>query len=358
VAQKYEVTYNVNVIIFLEVTSLEVFEVKDLAESKYNLNIIKLEKVKNVYKINTLDKTYCLKIVKYDYPHFIFILNVIKHVQRKGFENIPEMLPSIEGKDYINFDKFYAYLTPWIDARECNYDNPIDVNIAAKKLADFHIKSKDFEVTEEMKPRVGWLKWIEKFNHRINEMVDFKNIITKKETLTEFDNIYLKNLENEIQRGERAVENIAESNYLCKMKVEISKRELCHHDYAHHNLLMEKDGKIDLIDFDYTILDSHLHDLSSLLIRRMKNGKWGIDNALFILDAYNSIYSIDIDDIPIMAAFMEFPQDFWQVGIQYYYEMQPWGEEFFLKKLNRIIEDSEEKQDFIDEFRTVRYIDL
>jgi hypothetical protein len=52
---------------------------------------------------------------------------------------------------------------------------------------------------------------------------------------------------------------------------------------------------------------------------------------------------------------MEFPQDFWQIGIQYYWENQPWGEEFFIKKLEKILEDREDKQNFIDEFRFFNY---
>jgi hypothetical protein len=87
----------------------------------------------------------------------------------------------------------------------------------------------------------------------------------------------------------------------------------------------------------------------------MKNGKWDIENAQQILDIYDSLYSLKSDDIPVMAAFMEFPQDYWQVGIQYYWEEQPWGEEFFLKKLSRTLEDSEEKQEFVNEFRTFSY---
>jgi hypothetical protein len=51
---------------------------------------------------------------------------------------------------------------------------------------------------------------------------------------------------------------------------------------------------------------------------------------------------------------MEFPQDYWQVGIQYYWEEQPWGEEFFIKKLKKINEDSEEKQEFIEDFRVLK----
>lgn len=30
-----------------------------------------------------------------------------------------------------------------------------------------------------------------------------------------------------------------------------------------------------------------------------------------------------------MREFIRFPQAFWQIGLQVYWEQQPWGEEFF-----------------------------
>jgi CotS family spore coat protein len=354
-AHKKLATYNKYEISILEGITLELSQVKSIVENYYNIEITDIEKVKNVYKIKSSEKTYCLKVIKYEYPHFFFILSVIKHIQNRGFEKIPQILPQLNGKDYINLGEKYAYLTPWIDARECNYDNPLDIGIAALKLAELHRKSWGFELTEQMKPRIGWFKWFDHFNTRRDEILDFRKRILSKSILTEFDDIYLRNIEIELERCSQAITNLSASNYLSKMKLEVEKHGVCHHDFAHHNVLVEKDGSVNLIDFDYTILDTHLHDLSSLLIRRMKNGKWDIENALFILNSYNSIYKVENDDIEIMCAFMEFPQDFWQVGIQYYWEVQPWGEEFFLKKLERILEDNIEKQDFIEEFRGLKY---
>lgn len=104
----------------------------------------------------------------------------------------------------------------------------------------------------------------------------------------------------------------------------------CHHDYANHNILIDSENQIYIIDFDYCMLDTKLHDLASILIRVMKNGKWDLKSAELILNSYRKESYIDKESIPIIAAFMEFPQDYWQIGIQHYWEKQPWSEEFFL----------------------------
>lgn len=334
---------------------LETQELKELVQDKYSLYINNIEKIKNVYRIETENEMYCLKVINYDFKHFLFIIGAIKHLQSNGFQNIPLIIGTIDNKEYIEVDNKYAYLTPWLNARQCNYDNPVEIKLCASKLAELHIKSLNFKVTPDMKPRIAWLKWIETFKTRESEILDFKRRINEKQCKTEFDMNYLGMLEGELLRSNRSICNLCKSEYVSKMKEEIKHRGLCHHDYAHHNVLIEKSGSVSIIDFDYCILDTHLHDLSSLLIRRMKNGKWSTENALFIMDTYDAINPIYKSDIAVMAAFMEFPQDYWQRGIQYYWEQKEWGEEFFLRKLQKIYEDRGERQVFIDKFREIKY---
>lgn len=333
---------------------MDILEVRKAVQGAYGLHINFIEKIKNVYKIYTKDGQFSLKIVKYDFGHFLFILSAIKHLQNNGFKNTPKIIKTENGMEYINIQGNYAYLTKWITSRECNYDNPVDILIASSKLAELHKKSQGFELTEVMNPRVGWFKWIETFKTRKRELLDFKKRISKKHKNSEFDDNYLSMMEEELARSDISIENLIQSEYLEFMNKEIVNKGFCHHDYANHNVLIDNIGEANIIDFDYCMLDTHLHDLASLLIRRMKNGKWSIDSARFIIDAYSVINNVKKEEIPIMAAFMEFPQDYWQVGIQYYWEKQPWEEEFFLKKLKKVNKDKEEKQEFIDEFRLLK----
>ena len=334
---------------------MEIWDVRKSIQDNYGLQIQYIEKIKNVYKISSDNKEYCLKVIKYDFNHFLFIISAIKHLQNNKFKHIPKMIKTKDGKEYIAIEGYYAYLTNWVTARQCNYDSPVDLVIAASKIAELHKKSHGFNVTENMKPRIGWFKWPETFNTRKNEILDFKRRIDEKDKKTEFDEIYIKAMADELDRAEMSIENLIRSSYFEIMNKEIESKGFCHHDCANHNILIGTSGEVNIIDFDYCILDTHLHDLASLLLRRMKNGKWSKSNCIFIIDAYNSVNRVSKEEIPVMAAFMEFPQDYWQVGIQYYWEKQPWNEEFFLKKIKKILEDRQEKQEFIDQFRFERY---
>lgn len=333
-------------------------EISEILKKEYNILVTSIEKIKSVYRVEAGKQIYCLKVVKYELPHFLFILRAMKHLGSNGFEYVPNIIRTTRGMDYIKFDESFAYITLWLNGRESSYENPIELSIVAKKLGQLHKCSEGFIVSKDMKPRVGWFKWIEVYRTRKGEILSFKNLINRRSKKTDVDLYYLSMIEEELQRCDRAINNLCDTNYENKMLDEIRLGGFCHHDYANHNVLIGKDNEVNIIDFDYCILDTHLHDLSSLLIRAMKYGRWNEERARIILKAYKSSHRLEQDDIKIMAAFMEFPQDYWQRGIQYYWEKKMWGEDFFLRKLKAYVNDREERQEFINSFRQFKLDNL
>lgn len=201
-----------------------------------------------------------------------------------------------------------------------------------------------------MRPRIGWYSWIKVFNTRCDEILDFKNRINQKAYKSNFDYIYLKSLDDEIKRGKRAIQSLISHRYMEVMDKEVKKFGFCHHDFAHHNILIDEKGELNIIDFDYCILDSHLHDLSSLLIRVMKGAKWSKEKANLIIDNYCKSNDLNNDEFKLMGDFISFPQAFWQIGLQYYWEQQPWGEKFFEDKINKYLDDIEYREEFIESY--------
>lgn len=323
-------------------------KIKDYIESNYSLNVEKIEKVKNSYKIITKNGGYCLKVINYEFSHFYFILSAMKHLQKHKFKNIPKFILNKENKEYGRLNDKYVYLTEWIPSRVSNYDNPIELSSISTKLGELHQCSKNFMLNDKMKPRIGWFLWEKVFSTRKDEIFDFKKRINQKSYKSDFDSLYLENINAEIERAQKSISGLRKNNYFEAMQKEVFKCGFCHHDYAHHNILVDDDGNFNIIDFDYCILDSHLHDLSSLLIRSMKDGRWEENKANLILESYERTYEIKDYEFPLMREFIRFPQCFWQLGIQVYWEQQPWGEEFFINKLQKYLNDIKYREEFVN----------
>ena len=329
---------------------MEISYIKNEIQDNYLLEIETIEKVKNSYKIKTKDGDYGIKVIKYQYPHFYFIFSAIEHLKRRGFKKIPEIINTKDKLGYISLGSNFAYLNKWIDSRSCNYNNFKELKLAAETLGELHNFSEGFTITNKMKPRIAWFSWIKVFETRCDEILDFKKRIYQKAHKSRFDEIYLSAINEELERGRRAIDELISNKYIEVMNKEVIKRGFCHHDYAHHNVLINKNNEINLIDFDYCILDTHIHDLASLLIRTMKDGGWSKEVAEFILNSYANTHSLFSNEVKLMKGFIRFPQGFWQIGLQYYWEQQPWGEEFIINKLTKYLRDRENREEFLESF--------
>jgi CotS family spore coat protein len=325
-------------------------KISSIVKENYNIELLSIEKIKNIYKVISKEGTFCVKVIKYEFSHFKFILSAILHAQARGFFSTPEIIKTNKGLYFINFFNKYAYLTKWINGRESNFNNPVELGRVAIKLGELHRCSEGFTVTKDMKPRIGWFTWITVFNTRINEMLDFKNRISQKAYLSEFDKIYLECINEEVARAKRAIEGIEKSKYMKCMERSVLRRGFCHHDFACHNVIRDYNGNFNVIDFDYCLLDTHIHDLSSLMIRGMKNGKWSVERGQNIIKNYKLSNSVSSDELDIMKEFIRFPQEFWQIGIQKYWEQQPWTEETFINRIDKIVSDRECREEFIEVF--------
>lgn len=329
---------------------MDILEVKNIIENNYLLKVVTVEKVKNTFKIKSENGDYCIKIIKYDFAHFKFILAAINHLQKREFKKIPKIIKTKDNSDFIKIRDNYAYLTKWINSRVSNYDDKEELAKVSEKLGEFHKCSEGFIINKDMNPRIGWFSWINVLETRCNEILDFKNRIDQKAYKSNFDKIYLEAMNSELQRGKRAIEDLKTDRYINIMEKEVMKLGFCHHDFAHHNVLIDTNEEINIIDFDYCILDTHLHDLSSLMIRVMKNGNWNCEDANLIIKNYSKSNNVYDEELNLMKSFIRFPQEFWQRGLQYYWEQQPWGEEFIESKILKYLEDVEKKEEFIESF--------
>lgn len=323
-------------------------DLENILFERYGICPKSIEKIKNVFKIYDGNEFFILKTVNETQDRFLFILEVFKHLNKNGYNQIPALIKTKDGDPYISLDDKNAYLTKFAHGRLCNYFNPLDLKIATENLAKIHLASRGFSSEYDFISNINnWFQWIPSFISKVEQIKRFKELILSRDNKSEFEKLYLENVDKAINIGTETYNNLISSKYINIMIEHIKFREFCHHDYANHNILINSDEAI-TIDFDYCILDTHLHDLSSLILRCMKHGFWDLSKAYEIINIYSRLIKISHDELVVMCNFLAFPQAFWQVGLQYFYEKQPWKETVFIKRLTRFLDDLDEKNDFIN----------
>ncbi len=337
--------------VIYKLLGMGIFMDMKLIEEAFGFKVKSYEKIKNIYRAETDKGTKCIKRAHMSPSFFFFIYTAVKHLIGNGFEGVLPYNRALDGRICLQDGKYIYYVVDWLESRECKFKRDDDLKKAIKAAADLHKASIGYVPPEGAKPRVYYGRWIDKFSVKCIEMLEFSKSIEEKEYISEFDEIYAKHLNYYWQQGRESIELLGKSSYMDVMKVSKERGEFCHHDMANHNFIIAPDDKTYLIDFDYCIMDTRLHDLCSLIIRNMRYGQWNISKAYSILNEYSSHYTVEDKELEVMKAFITFPQDFWQVGLQYYVEKQPWTMDCFMMRLTRIVDDREMREKFLKEFQ-------
>jgi len=314
------------------------------------LEVVDIVPYRNVFRIITQKGMYSLKRVIYSKEEMDFIMSAIEHLKKNGFKNMMEYVRKEDGSIFYEYDGEKYYLTEWVDGRELDYLNPIDLESATHLLTQFHKASQGFEPTVIPDSRNLLGKWPENFRERIYEMNEMKFRALLKRGRTEFDKIYLEFVDMCLEDARRALKLLTDSPYEELVYKAKEEKGFIHHDYAHHNLLQSFDGKLYILDFDYCAVDIRIHDLGSLIIRNMKKTGWDIDKALYIIELYDKEIPISNDELKVLVPFFLFPQDFWQISRQYYIERKDWGDRDYLDKMNTKSQYTISRREFIEEF--------
>ncbi len=332
--REYLAEYNLNVELF----KIMGLQIKDIVPYR------------SVFRISTQKGMYSLKKVAYDEKEMEFIFSAVNHLKENGFDNVTEYVPREDGSLYYEYDGEKYYLSKWVDGRELDYLNPLDLEAAASLLCKLHKASTGFSPKVAPKERNILGRWPENFKARILEMKEMKFRAILKRNRDSFDKIFLDYVDMCIYDGEKALKMLLDSPYESLVEIAGKDKNFIHHDFAHHNLIQSFEGKIYVLDFDYCAFDIRIHDLGSLILRNMKRTSWDIDRALYVIECYDKECSVSHDELKVLLPFFLFPQDFWQISKQYYIENKDWGDRDYLDMMNTKSSYTISRRQFIEEF--------
>ncbi len=314
------------------------------------LKIKQIIPVRSVYRIVTDKGFFCLKKLRFPIEDMNFIFEAVEHLRGKGFRNAFRIVKQENGDNFISFKGEKYFITEWIDGRECDFLNPVDLDAAIEVLACLHKASEGYAPDVCPIDRCYYGKWPEKFRRRIDEMKVIKEQVLSKQEKSDIDKIYLDYVDMCINDGEDALKLLSKTDYE-GISSEVSRKgSFIHHDFAHHNILHTFDGRTYVVDFDYCIKDIRMHDVGSLIIRNLKKSNWDIDKALDIIESYDRRNPVSSEELKVLAPFFLFPQDFWMISRQYYIERKAWDEEDYVDKMNTKSEYTLMRRKFIEEY--------
>jgi CotS family spore coat protein len=302
------------------------------------------DKQRAVYKVIYENKSYCLKKVYFNESDLLFVYSAIEWLYRNEIK-VPRIEMTNDKGRFVKYKNMFFILTAWIDGNKCDYDNIEQVLTSSEVLARIHKCSRDF------KPIIGSSSRDENddiftsLQKHFIQLLSCSNFAFKYND--RFSKLFLQYFDSNISLAKLAV------NISSTINTDNLSKSLCHMDYVNKNILFADSNKdMWLIDFDRCKIDYCVHDIGYFLRRLLKrdNTKWDVELAINILNNYNRIKPLSIDEYKYLVSYLAFPQKFWKISRDYYNNIVKCNKVSFITLLSKSVNKDDYQINFIYQF--------
>lgn len=322
------------------------YNLEDELFNDYNLTVFEAVPNRKVYLLLTDQGEKYFKKINYPIKELYFIYNSLTYISKK-FDRVLSFYKTKEGEIYTNYKGSNYVILNKVEGREGSFLNPVDILYMTAALRELHSASRGLktEITERNKTGV----LIESLKDKLSKLEIFYKIGSI--TNTDFSELFIKHYKKYEEEAKKSISILENSDYLklCRDEKYIS---LNHHDLAHHNIIINED-KAYFIDFDYSIVDLRVHDISNFVNKTNRNFNYDFEKCKSILNEYNKENPLSPEEIKVLYGMLLFPIDVYNLSYNYFTKNKLWQEEDFLCKLKDKTEKNELREIFLNEFEKI-----
>lgn len=318
---------------------------------EFGIKIDDILPVRSEFMLFTDSGAKILKKINYGLEELEFINSAIEHIGRNGYEFVIRFLKARDGNFYIKRDDGIYVVLNIVEGREIDFGNTSDISSVSRALCRLHKSTQGMETV--LKKRDYLYRWVPVFEKRSQELLKFKEIADLHEIKTGFDRLYLNYVDKYYEESLKSIELLKSSSYEKLCDIINLNGNICHHNLAFYNIIINEDGNVYFSDFDSCIQDLRIHDIGNLIIKSVRNSGWGIEKAENILISYSSEDELLKGEVEALYGFLVFPQDFYDVSRSYYMKTKKWEEDDFLARLQVKAGYYADRKVFLDNFRGI-----
>lgn len=274
-----------------------------------------------IYKVRTDTGDFVLKPKRFPDSEFTFIAEACDYLRQQGQpvaavvrDEYGRLWQQIQGEDY--------FLMPYLPGRAADFHSRRQLAAVAAALAGLHQAGSGFH-SDSFADRNKVGGFLNTVYVKINDLKKWQHSLCAKEQLCYFDFLYRNHGERALIAARQAADSLAV--YYDELAAVYAERGcICHHDLAHHNIMIDESAggrQVYFIDFDYCVADIFVHDLASILLRIAKANDYKAELPRRFLQRYEEHMPLGGAERRLLWDYLRFPQDFWQLGLAYYEEV-------------------------------------
>lgn len=298
----------------------------------------------------------------------IFQDALLKSINKQGYPSVESILKTKEGELIVyDQDRVPYILKTYFEGRECNVRDTKECMQAVRTLAQLHKASHIGMAScaeictfpgmgQKTEYRID--KEYEKHNRELKKV---KKFLKEKSQKTNFEIFLLKHYDYFLNLALQVAEEVGHCIKEDAGGEETGKKAgiICHGDYQYHNILVtkgnaeERDGAgMAVINFEKCVRDNPVRDLYLFMRKLLEKGNWPIELGNLLLEAYCGEREMTREDYVQLYYRFRYPEKFWKIVNFYYNSGKAWIPGRNLEKLERLLEQEEEKTRFLEKYKS------
>ena len=292
---------------------------------------------------------------------------LLVYLQQFDDIQVESIIPNKEGGLYVkDYDGVKYLLKTYVEGRECNINDREECLESVRLLAKLHshmefdhaelLPEKSCSLEESVKQCFG--KYISspgmEYDKRNRELKKVRRYLKQRSQKTWFEICLQQNFDFFLEQAFTLSQEWAEYEEIRNRdKSENPIVTYCHGDYQYHNLLKTSTGWF-VINFEKCVSDDPVRDLYLLMRKLLEKSNWSVDLGRELLEAYEETRTLSALSRVDLYYRLAYPEKFWKIANFYYNSGKAWIPGRNLEKLEKVVEQEEKKQYFLDTlFRNV-----
>ncbi len=293
---------------------------------------------------------FALKKVDCQAWEIAFIHNLKQYLINNGFSNIDKYL-TVKESPYVELEGDYYVMTELIEGRKYSLKTSVQLRQSSRALAELHKASQGYyyKVKGRIRANIGKLQG--EYLEKCQDFIYIKNLVRMKKKKEEIDILFLEHADMLYDMSIESVGMIQNNGYFELCEEESREKYICHNDYKHNNIIVGKDGKLNIINFEKCKFELRCVDIAKFIVATISSLNWDFKSALKILEAYNDVIQIEEREYKLMASMIQFPHSIWKIATEYYYqEPTPFNKRYYVK-LKKNIKKMPYKIEFLKKYK-------
>lgn len=262
-----------------------------------------------------------------------------------GRVRVERIIPSKDGQLFVKDGDGICYiLKTYFEGRECNIYDRTENSEAVRILAMLH---SCMELPAEECSGIAKASPLREYEKHNKELKKVRRFLKQKSQKSWFEISLQHNFDYFLNQaldvaGDWQTYSSMEENALTRESL-----SFCHGDYQYHNIIRcDKDWCI--INFEKCMADNPIRDLYLLMRKLLEKSNWSITLGKELLAAYDTVRPVSAYSRIDLYYRLAYPEKFWKIVNFYYNSGKAWIPERNLEKLEKLLTQEKEKQQFLD----------